>query len=95
METKTIEGVAPRSSLTPCILDDDRKQLPVFSEMISEIGYESLLTTDPEEAVRLVQSGICRVILADVHLPGIHAYEFLDRLLRVDPGVHVIIITKE
>jgi DNA-binding NtrC family response regulator len=63
--------------------------------MISEIGYESLLTDDPEEAVRLVQSGICRVILADVHLPGVHAYELLDHLLRVDPGVHVIIITKE
>jgi DNA-binding NtrC family response regulator len=95
VETKTIEVVAPRSTLTPCILDDDPEQLSVLSEMISEIGYKSLLTADPEEAVRLVQSGACRVILADVHLPGIHAYEFLDRLLRVDPGVHVIIITKE
>ena len=95
METKTIEVATPRSSLTPCILDDDPGQLSVLSEMISEIGYESLLTDDPEEAVRLVQSGICRVILADVHLPGVHAYELLDRLLRVDPGVHVIIITKE
>jgi DNA-binding NtrC family response regulator len=95
VETKTIEVVAPRSSLTPCILDDDPEQLSVLSEMISEMGYESLLTSDPEEAVRLVQSGACRVILADVHLPGIHAYEFLDRLLRVDPGLHVIIITKE
>jgi two-component system, NtrC family, response regulator HydG len=85
----------PRSSLTPCILDDDPEQLSVLSEMISEIGYESLLTDDPEEAVRLVQSGACRVILADVHLPGAHAYEFLDGLLRVDPGVHVIVITKE
>jgi CheY-like chemotaxis protein len=62
---------------------------------ISEMGYESLLTDDPEEAVGVVQSGACRVILADVHLPGIHAYEFLERLLRVDPGLHVIIITKE
>jgi two-component system, OmpR family, phosphate regulon sensor histidine kinase PhoR len=73
----------------------DPEQLSVLSEMISEMGYESLLTDDPEEAVRLVQSGACRVILADVHLPGIHAYEFLDRLLRVDPGLHVIIIAKE
>jgi CheY-like chemotaxis protein len=95
VETKTIEVVGPRSALTPCILDDDPEQLSLLSKMISEMGYESLLTDDPEEAVRLVQSGTCRVILADVHLPGIHAYEFLDRLLRVDPGVHVIIITKE
>jgi DNA-binding NtrC family response regulator len=93
--TKTIEVATPRSSLTPCILDDDPEQLSVLSEMISEIGYEALLTDDPEEAVRLVQSGICRVILADVHLPGVHAYDLLDRLLRVDPAVHVIIITKE
>ena len=66
VETKTLEIVAPRSSLTPCILDDDPEQLSLLSEMISEIGYESLLTDDPEEAVRLVQSGACRVILADV-----------------------------
>ena len=70
MEPKAMEVAAPRSSLTPCILDDDPEQLRVLSEMISEIGYESLLTADPEEAVRLVQSGICRVILADVHLLG-------------------------
>jgi len=57
VESKTIEVVAPRSSLTPCILDDDPEQLSVLSEMISEMGYESLLTDDPEEAVRLVQSG--------------------------------------
>jgi CheY-like chemotaxis protein len=53
-----MEVAAPRSSLTPSILDDDPEQLRVLSEMISEIGYESLLTADLEEAVRLVQSGI-------------------------------------
>jgi Response regulator receiver domain len=89
VETKTIEVATPRSSLTPCILDDDPEQLSVLSEMISEIGFESLLTDEPEEAVRLVPSGICSVILADVHLPGVHACELLDRLLRVDPGVHM------
>jgi CheY-like chemotaxis protein len=91
VETKTIEVVAPRSSLTPCILDDDPEQLTLLSEMISEMGYELLPTADSEEAIRLVHSGIC----ADVQRPGIHAYEFLDRLLRVDSRVRVIIITKE
>jgi len=50
VESKTLEIVAPRSSLTPCILDDDPEQLSLLSEMISEIGYEPLLTDDPEEA---------------------------------------------
>jgi hypothetical protein len=60
VETKTIEVVGPRSALTPCILDDDPEQLSLLSKMISEMGYESLLTDDPEEAVRLVQSGTYR-----------------------------------
>lgn len=95
VETKLAETVATRSSLTPCILDNDPKQLKVLSEMISGIGYDSLPTADPEEAVRLVQSGVCRVILLDVYLPGLNAYELLGRLLRIDPGLHVLIITKE
>ena len=88
-------ALAARSSLTPCILDDDPAQLELLSDMIAGLGYESLPTSDPEEALRLVQSGACRLMLADVHLPGADAYAFLDRVLRVDPGVHVIIITKE
>lgn len=91
----TDEVLAPRGSLTPCILDDDPAQLKLLSEMISGIGYESLPTSDPEEALRLVQSGACRVMLADVHRPGVDAYEFLDRVLRVDPGIHVIIVSQE
>jgi hypothetical protein len=62
VETKTIEMVGPRSALTPCILDDDPEQLSLLSKMISEMGYESLLTDDPEEAVRLVQSSSPRNI---------------------------------
>ncbi len=87
--------MAARSSLTPCILDDDPAQLELLSDMIAELGYESLLTSDPEEALRVVQSGACRLILANVHLPDADAYDFLDRVLRLDPGVHVVIISKE
>jgi len=28
-------------------------------------------------------------------MPGMHRYEFLDRVLRCDPGVHVIVMTRE
>jgi DNA-binding NtrC family response regulator len=95
LETKTVGTLSARRSLTPCILDDDSEHLHLLSEMISGMGYDSLPTADPEEALRLVQSGACKLILADVHLPGADAYTFLDRVLRVDPGVHVIIITRE
>jgi DNA-binding NtrC family response regulator len=84
-----------KKSLLPCVLDDDPAQLEILSAQVEDIGYESICTSDPQEALRLVRSGRCRLVLADVHMPEMDGYEFLDRALQVDPGVHVIIMTGE
>ena len=92
---KAVEDAARKSSLTPCILDDDPAQLEMLAALIADMGYESIVTSRAEEALRLVQDGRCRLVLADVHMPGMGGYEFLDRALRSDPGIHVIIMTGE
>ncbi len=95
ISTKTVEIAAPRMALTPCILDEDPGQLEGLAAVIGEMGYEPIPTTDPEEALRLVRRGRCRLLLADLHLPGMRRYEFLDQVLRCGPGVHVIVMTRE
>ena len=95
ISTKTVGIAAPRTSLTPCILDEDPGQLEGLAAVIGEMGYEPIPTTDPEEALRLVRRGRCRLLLADLHMPGMRRYEFLDQVLRCDPGVHVIVMTRE
>src|SRR6266702_124192 len=93
VSSKTVEIVAPKSSLTPCILDDDPAQLEMLSAVIGDMGYEAIPTTEPEEALKLVRCGHCRMALVDVHMPRMDGYEFLDRALRSDPGVHVVLMT--
>ena len=90
--TKTVEIAAPKSALTPCILDDDPAQLETLAALVEELGYESILTSDPEEALKWVRYGRSRLLFADL---GIHGYEFLDRALRTDPGVQVIVMTAQ
>ncbi len=79
----------------PCILDEDPGQLGGLAAVIGEMGYEPIPTMDPEEALGLVRRGQCRLLLADLHMPGMRRYEFLDQVLRCDPGVHVIVMTRE
>jgi len=52
---KTVEKGATRSSLTPCILDDDPAQLEMLAALIADIGYEPITTSSPAEALKLVQ----------------------------------------
>ena len=82
-------------TLTPCILDEDPGQLDGLTAVIGEMGYEPIATSDPEEALRLVKRGQCRLLLADLRMPEMRRYEFLDQVLRCDPGVHVIVMTRE
>ncbi len=90
---KTVEKGATTSFLTPCILDDDPAQLEMLAALIADIGYEPITTSSPAEALKLVQYGRCRLVLADVHMPRMDGYAFLDQALRADPGIHVIIMT--
>ena len=58
-----MELVSPKATLTPCILDDDPAQLDLLTEQVAILGYEAIPTSDPEEALRLIRNGRCRMVL--------------------------------
>lgn len=91
--SKAVEISTTKSSLTPCILDNNPEQLELLAGLVTEMGYEPVPTADPEEALKMVRYGCCRLVFADVQMPESNGYEFLDRALRTDPGVHVIVMT--
>jgi len=89
-------AVSPiQSSLTPCIFDDDPNERDSLAHLITDMGYEPVSTPDAEEALRLIRMGRCRVVFAGTHLEKPDPFDFLDRALRCDPGVNVMIMTAQ
>jgi DNA-binding NtrC family response regulator len=93
---KPIEVSTSRTSLTPGIFDDDPVERDALSTLIIfDMGYEPISTSDPEEALRLIRVGRCRLVFASIHLETHDPYEFLARALRCDPGIHLILMAQE
>jgi hypothetical protein len=76
---KPIEVSTSRTSLTPGIFDDDPVERDALSTLIFDMGYEPISTSDPEEALRLIRLGRCRLVFASIHLETHDPYESLAR----------------
>src|SRR5690348_11380912 len=65
----------------------------MLTSVVASMGYEAIPTADPEEALKLIKRGRCRLALVDVHMPAMDGYEFLSQALQSDPGVHILLMT--
>jgi DNA-binding NtrC family response regulator len=90
---KPAAGTA-RKNLPVCVLDDDPSQVELTTELLANAGFPVTGTTNPEEALQKVRLGGCRVILADFKMPQMNGLTFLEKTLRYDPGMYVILITE-
>src|SRR5690348_1702495 len=65
----------------------------MLTSVVASMGYEAIPTADPEEALKLIKRGRCRLALVDVHMPAMDGYEFLSQALQSDPGAHILLMT--
>ena len=92
-QSEITEQSLSRDLIDICVVDDDPSMLEMLSEMLASFGYRCLPTSDPEEALKYVGTGKCRVVLSDLKMPGMSGLKFLERALREDPGAYVLLMT--
>ena len=96
MSIGTPEGLVPDSSPATtniCVLDDDSAMLEMLRETLTTFGYRCFATSEPEEALKYLGNGSCRIALCDLKMPSMDGLEFLKQALYRDPGVYVILMT--
>jgi DNA-binding NtrC family response regulator len=82
-----------RKNLSVCVLDGESRQVDLTTAQLQKAGFQTVGTTDPEDALQSVKTGACRVVVADVRVPGMDGLAFLERILKCDPGMFVVLVT--
>ena len=64
-------------------VDDDPTVLRYVRDALSRAGYAPVVTTDPDEALRIVESDRPRLVLLDLMLPGGDGIELMKSILDI------------
>jgi DNA-binding NtrC family response regulator len=74
-------------------IDDNWETLDLIRSALELEGLEIFTETDPEEGLRTFLRTRPRMVLVDLVMPKVGGMEILERILAIDPGVDVILIT--
>ncbi len=74
-------------------IDDNADNLEIINLALGRQGLEILTAQDPEEGFELFLQTRPRIVLLDLVMPKVSGIEILQRIVSVDPGVDVILIT--
>jgi CheY-like chemotaxis protein len=78
------DGAAPHGNKLLLVVEDDKIAQLVIRKVLKRLGYEAVTADTGEEALKLLQNLDVRMILMDVHLPGISGIETTRRIRRLD-----------
>jgi DNA-binding NtrC family response regulator len=81
------------SALKLLAIDDDAKNLEIISLALQRQGLEIITSQDPEEGFEIFLRVRPKIVLLDLVMPKVSGIEILERIVSVDPGVDVILIT--
>jgi two-component system, NtrC family, response regulator HydG len=74
-------------------IDDEVQNLEMIKSALGRPGVDILTALDPEEGFEMFLQARPRIVLLDLVMPKVSGIEILERIVGVDPGVDVILIT--
>jgi DNA-binding NtrC family response regulator len=75
------------------VVDDEVLNLNLIRQALSDQPIEIFVSTDPLEGLDLVRSKHPNLVLLDLMMPHLGGLEMLDRIVEMDPGIDVILMT--
>ncbi len=80
-------------ALTVAIVDDEPDMRDSISQWLGLSGYRTEVFGTAEEALKVIAADWNGVVVSDIRMPGMDGMAFLKRLMGIDSGLPVILIT--
>jgi|SRR5579864_471916 len=81
------------SPLKVLAIDDDSQSLDLIRAALKQQKLQILTATDPDEGFEIFLRERPRIILLDLVMPRVSGMELLERMLDIDPGLDIMLIT--
>ncbi len=75
------------------IIDDERDMRQSISQWLSLSGFETETFAEAGEALNALSPDYPGIVITDIRMPGMDGMQFLRRLMSIDSGLPVIMIT--
>ena len=89
-------SAAPPAPRPRVLIVDDEVALAAFlSSAVAKLGYSVVAYTDPREALEFLDAGDSdfQVLLTDLAMPHLSGLEFSRRVLAIQPGMSVVLMS--
>ncbi|MGC1677888.1 MAG: sigma-54 dependent transcriptional regulator [Candidatus Binataceae bacterium] len=75
------------------LLDDQPDMLENCRRILARAGHECFVSSDPAEAIALLESALPDLVITDLRMPSIDGLEIMRRAQALDPARPVIMLT--
>ena len=89
-ESETAEHLhGPRA----LVIDDNRKLLQVYEELLTGRGFAITTCDDSSQAISLLKAQAHDVVLLDIQMPGLEGTDLLPLIKQLQPELPVIVVS--
>jgi DNA-binding NtrC family response regulator len=83
-----------RDRKTILFVDDDKEARRIFSEVLSDMGYNVIIQPDGQSALAVIrQDAPINLVITDYRMPDISGLDLVTTLRKILPSIPIIIMT--
>jgi DNA-binding NtrC family response regulator len=75
------------------VIDDEEETLKVIKKALSKSGYNVMTVNNGRDGLNILEKEDIEIVITDLKLPDIDGMEILNKTLKINPDIAVIMIT--